>query len=181
MVSSGRLARVLQRLHSTSSRARPPLRHWPIVGDGWAGRRNPPYGPIRLRPPTRSASRAARWTASRAPWARDLRAHDAGPPQITSRFLVLMVGDCSELCRKPQFARLRRPEQPASPPVGQERAKRRLAAVIVRALSWQVAAGWAALPHSILGGYPHERKAHPAVPKATYARPAPLISAAGDR
>src|SRR6266850_646669 len=73
----------------------------------------------------------------------DVRAHDAGPPQITSRFLVLMVGDCSELCRKLQFARLRRPEQPASPPVGQERAKRRLAAVIVRALSWQVAADWA--------------------------------------
>ncbi len=57
----------------------------------------------------------------------------------------------------------------------------RLAAVIVRALSWQVAAGWAALLHSILGGHPRERKAHPAVPKATYARPAPLISAAGDR
>jgi len=75
----------------------------------------------------------------------------------------------------------RRPEQSVSPPIGQERAKRRLAAVIVRALSWQAAAGWAALPHSILGGYPRERKARPAVPKATYARPAPLISAAGDR
>jgi len=57
----------------------------------------------------------------------------------------------------------------------------RLAAVIVGALSWQVAVGWAALLHSILGGYPRERKARPAVPKATYARPAPLISVAGGR
>jgi len=36
MATSGRLARVLQRLHSTSNQPRPPLRHWPIVGDGWA-------------------------------------------------------------------------------------------------------------------------------------------------
>ena len=35
--SSRRLARVLQRLHSTSSQPRPPLRHCPIMGDGWAG------------------------------------------------------------------------------------------------------------------------------------------------
>jgi hypothetical protein len=34
MASSGRLALVLQRLHSTSSQP-PPLRHCPIVGDGY--------------------------------------------------------------------------------------------------------------------------------------------------
>ena len=37
MASSGRLTLVLQRLHSTSSQPSPPLRHWPIVGDGCAG------------------------------------------------------------------------------------------------------------------------------------------------
>jgi len=37
MASSGRLARVLQRLHSTSSQPRPPPMHCPIVGEGWAG------------------------------------------------------------------------------------------------------------------------------------------------
>ncbi|MEH2536616.1 MULTISPECIES: hypothetical protein [unclassified Bradyrhizobium] len=39
--------------------------------------------------------------------------------------------------------------------------ERNEAAVIVHALSWQVAAGWAALPHSILEGCPRERKALP--------------------
>ena len=37
MALSGRLARVLHRLHSTSSQPNPPFRHWPIVGDGCAG------------------------------------------------------------------------------------------------------------------------------------------------
>ena len=45
MAFSGRLARVLQRLHSTSSQASPPLRHCPIVGDGCAG---PPCGSTKL-------------------------------------------------------------------------------------------------------------------------------------
>jgi hypothetical protein len=30
-------ARVLHRLHSTSSQHRPPLRHWPMVGEGCVG------------------------------------------------------------------------------------------------------------------------------------------------
>src|SRR3977135_3132776 len=54
MASSGRLALVLQRLHSTSSQPRPPLRHCPIVGEGCAG---PPKPSIRND--ARSASRAA--------------------------------------------------------------------------------------------------------------------------
>ena len=37
MASSGRLARVLQRLHSTSSQPKPPWRHCAIVGEGCAG------------------------------------------------------------------------------------------------------------------------------------------------
>src|SRR5205807_1754450 len=37
IASSGRLARVLHRAHSISSEPKPPLRHWPIVGDGCAG------------------------------------------------------------------------------------------------------------------------------------------------
>jgi len=37
------LARVLQRLHSTSSQPSPRLRHCPMVGDGCAG---PPYASI---------------------------------------------------------------------------------------------------------------------------------------
>jgi hypothetical protein len=43
VASSGRLARVLQRLHSTSSQPRPPLRHCAMVGDGCAG---PPWPSI---------------------------------------------------------------------------------------------------------------------------------------
>lgn len=37
MASSGRLALVLQRLHSTSSQPNPPMMHWRIVGKGCAG------------------------------------------------------------------------------------------------------------------------------------------------
>jgi hypothetical protein len=37
MASSGRLALVLHRLHSTSSQPSPPLRHCAIVGDGYDG------------------------------------------------------------------------------------------------------------------------------------------------
>jgi hypothetical protein len=37
MADSGRLARVLQLTHSTSSQPRPPLRHYAIVGAGCAG------------------------------------------------------------------------------------------------------------------------------------------------
>jgi hypothetical protein len=44
MASSGRLARVLQLTHSTSSQPSPPLRHCSIVGAGCAG---PPYPSIR--------------------------------------------------------------------------------------------------------------------------------------
>jgi hypothetical protein len=68
MASSGRLARVLQRLHSTSSQPRPPLRHWPIVGDGCAG---PPSPSMRMDQAS-AVARSAYGPSARlpkAPWA----------------------------------------------------------------------------------------------------------------
>src|SRR5713101_4537392 len=57
MASSGKLAGVLQRLHSTSSQPSPPLRHCPIVGDGCAG---PPYPSMRIDQASASARSASR-------------------------------------------------------------------------------------------------------------------------
>src|SRR5689334_14014396 len=70
MASSGRLARILQRLHSTSSQPSPPLRHCAMVGDGCAG---PPYPSMRIdhaSASARSASRVAFAAVSRADCAR---------------------------------------------------------------------------------------------------------------
>jgi len=62
--SSRRLARVLQRLHSTSSQPRPPLRHCPIMGDGWAG----PFIPFFFRRRFGEILEKLRWKNTAPVW-----------------------------------------------------------------------------------------------------------------
>src|SRR5664280_1046892 len=77
MASSGRLARVSQRWHITSSQPYPPLRHCAIVGDGCAGPPKPSICSDHNRHSAASASRMAFLACSRAfcalilaPWTR---------------------------------------------------------------------------------------------------------------
>jgi hypothetical protein len=89
MAFRGRLARVLQRLHSTSSQPSSPLRHCAIVGDGCAG---PQYPSIRFDhalASARSASRTAWIALLRAPSAR-IFAPAIREPNSTWRDLVLI-------------------------------------------------------------------------------------------
>jgi hypothetical protein len=74
IASRGMLARVLQRWHSTSSQAYPPLRHCPMVGDGCAGPPLPSIWIDHASASARSASRVA--SAARRALRAYLRAND---------------------------------------------------------------------------------------------------------
>jgi hypothetical protein len=66
IASSGRLARVSQRWHITSSQPYPPLRHCAMVGDGCAGPPKPSICSDHSKHSAASASRIALLAASRA-------------------------------------------------------------------------------------------------------------------
>jgi hypothetical protein len=78
-----------QRLHSTSSQPRPPLRHCPMVGEGCAGPHRPPSGSTMPSASARSASRMAFCAASRAPCARIFAPMIGGPLQSALRLRAM--------------------------------------------------------------------------------------------
>jgi hypothetical protein len=86
MASSGRLARVLQRLHSTSSQPRPPLRLA-------YGRRRLRGAAVAFHPQrhARASARSAAFPASSRACRARIFAPMIWPPQMTSRDLVPMV------------------------------------------------------------------------------------------
>jgi hypothetical protein len=85
----------LDRSVSTSSQPRPPLIHWPVVGEGCAGPPNPSIRSDQASASARSASRMAFLASSRAPSAL-IFAPMMRPPQMTSRDLLLMGSDYSD-------------------------------------------------------------------------------------